>query len=340
LTWREAELQERLRPLIDGPNPPERISPLTGDASTRRYFRASYPSGRTAIIMLQPGKGRNEEASFLDVQRFLAGLGLPVPEVYLHDPKQSLILLEDLGDHLLETVIADADRARTSELYYEAVDILVQMRQATAFRNSGCGAFGLAFDEQKLMEELHFFVTHFLKGLCKLEASPKAMATLETFFATISTMLAAEPRVFAHRDYHSRNLVVHEGRLVMIDFQDARMGPVQYDLASLLRDSYASIPEDLVEKLVRHYLEATNQTATESLERFRYIFDVTSLQRNIKALGTFGYQLEVLGATRYRSAIPRTGAYVSRTLARYEEFTPFRSAVEDYICAPALNVPS
>lgn len=339
MTWRDAELQERLSPLMRGPNPPERISPLTGDASTRRYFRASYPSGRTAIIMLQPGKGLNEEASFLDVQRFLAGLGLPVPEVYLHDPQESLIVLEDLGDDLLETVIADADRGLTNELYCEAVDLLVEMRRATAARNAGCGAFDLAFDEQKLMEELHFFVTHFIRGLCNAEPSPKAMATLERFFATISGIVAAEPRVFTHRDYHSRNLVVRRGRLVMIDFQDARMGPVQYDLASLLRDSYVSIPEDLVEKLLRRYVEAANQTAIEPLERFRYIFDVTSLQRNIKALGTFGYQMDVLGATRYRSAIPRTGAYVSRNIARYQELSPFRSVVEDYVCTPALNLP-
>jgi len=337
LNANESDLLRRLDSLLSGPDPPERCEPLAGDASTRTYYRAFYPDGRTAIVMVQPHAGRNEEASFLDVHRFLDGLGLPVPHVYSHDPDQGLIVLEDLGDDLLESVLADAEDLLFAELYEQAVDILIGMRRATQGRESGCRAFALAFDEEKLMEEMHFFMTHFVKGLCRTEPSGLARATLEEFFTRICTLLAAEPRVFAHRDYHARNLMLHRGRLVMVDFQDARMGPAQYDLASLLRDSYVSVPEDLANRLLERYCDAVERGRGHSFERFRHIFDVTSLQRNIKALGTFGYQLTVRGATRYLSAIPRTAAYVARTIARHPEFDGFRAAVEDHIVRPSLE---
>ena len=113
------------------------------------------------------------------------------------------------------------------------------------------------------------------------------------------------------------------------------MGPAQYDLASLLRDSYVTLPEELVDTLVDRYAEETGQTSQDLKDRFRYVFDVMSLQRNIKALGTFGYQVHVRDARRYLESIPRTGAYVARNIAKYEEFALFRAVVEDLICYPA-----
>ena len=331
----ETDFRQRLESLASGPDPPERCEPLAGDASTRAYYRAFYADGRTAVVMVQPHAGRNEEASFLDVHRFLESLSLPVPRVYNHDRKRGLIVLEDLGNDLLESLLVDADERRFTALYEQAVDLLVRMRQATHGLQGGCGAFALAFDGEKLMEEMRFFMTHFVRGLCKSEPSRQALATMEEFFTRICSLLAAEPRVFAHRDYHSRNLMLHRGQLVMVDFQDARMGPAQYDLASLLRDSYVTVPEDLCERLIQRYGEASS-LRPGSLERFRYVFDVTSLQRNIKALCTFGYQLTVRRATRYLSAIPRTGGYVARVIARIPEFNDYRAVVEDYICGPAL----
>jgi aminoglycoside/choline kinase family phosphotransferase len=188
------------------------------------------------------------------------------------------------------------------------------------------------------MQEMDFFMTHFVRGLCKAEPSPSAIATLTDFFALICRFLAAEPRIFTHRDYHARNLMVQSGRLVMIDFQDARMGPAQYDLASLLRDSYVTVPEALVEDLIARYREGAPEPDRQSPERFRYVFDVMSLQRNIKALGTFGYQVSVRGSQRYVSSIPRTGRYVERSVLRYEEFARFRGVLEDFVWGPGGNI--
>jgi aminoglycoside/choline kinase family phosphotransferase len=323
---------ERLASLRNLPKAPQTIERLAGDASTRAYYRAHYSDGSTAVLMLQPEPGRNLEASFLDVHGFLERLGLPVPKVYLHDPRAGLLVLEDLGNDLLELVVGRSEDSRVRDLYIRAVELLIRMRRCTRGRESRCGAFRLAFDQGKLMEELHFFMTHFVRGLCALRPSRHAEVELEAFFTMISAVLAAEPRIFSHRDFHSRNLILHRNRLVMIDFQDARVGPAQYDLASLLRDSYVSLPDELVSELLNYYAADFPQAHTA---RFRYIFDVMSLQRNIKALGTFGYQISVRRSSRYASSIPRTGAYVAKNIALYSEFSRSRSMVEDFICRPA-----
>lgn len=334
MTGSEQDIQKRLVRLNRGILP-EKIVRLAGDASTRSYFRIYYPEGETRVLMVLANPGRNEEASFLDVQAFLENLGLPVPHVYAHHPSEGLIVLEDLGDELLETVIAQADEKQIRELYAHAVDLLIRMRAAVLESGSTCGAFDLAFDQAKLLWEMDFFVTHFIKGLAGIEPSPAASEALAAFFMTICSRLAEEPRIFTHRDYHARNLILRNGSLVMIDFQDARMGPAQYDLASLLRDSYVTLPEDLVQELIARYLECVGEKAADSRERFHYIFDLMSLQRNIKALGTFGYQVHVKRAARYVSSIPRTGAYVERNIKRYPEFGRFRQVVEDLVTGPA-----
>jgi N-acetylmuramate 1-kinase len=331
----EQEIEQRLLSAVWGNELPCSVEKLAGDASTRVYFRALYPEKGTAIIMLQPHAGMNEEEAFLEIQEFLEGLSLPVPRVYAHHRSQGLVILEDLGDKLLESVVERASGTELREIYGEAVRLLVSMRHATGNPVSACRAFSLAFDEAKLMEEMRFFLTHFVKGLCKMELSAVSSSTLEDFFLTICTTLAAQPRIFTHRDFHSRNLMLHNNRLVMIDFQDARMGPAQYDLASLLRDSYVTLPEELVEELLTVYMDEVRETTKDSRDRFRYIFDAMSLQRNIKALGTFGYQLSFRCNHRYSASIPRTAAYVSRNISLYPEFARFRSVVEDLICTPA-----
>ncbi len=316
---------------------PNDIVQLAGDASNRSFFRVFYSNGSSVVAMAYDNAPIGDEEGFLEIQRFLRDLGLPVPAIYEHYPDNRIVVLEDLGDDLLETVVESACDADVSELYRQAVDLLLNLRKATMTVNSGCRAFTLAFDQEKLMQEMDFFVTHFVIGLCGARPSASAFAALSQFFAKICATLAAEPRIFTHRDYHSRNLIVREGHLVMIDFQDARMGPAQYDLASLLRDSYVTLPEELVDGLVDYYAEMTGNTSQESILRFRYIFDIMSLQRNIKALGTFGYQASARGKKRYLKSVPRTGEYVARNIAKYKEFALFQTVVEDVICCPAAE---
>jgi aminoglycoside/choline kinase family phosphotransferase len=294
----------------------------------------AYPTGQTVIVMLQATAGANEEAAFIELSRFLENRGLPVPSILAYSKEESALVLQDLGDELLECVVENASADDISRLYGETVDLLVRLRSATEIPDPGCRAYSLAFDEAKLMQEMHFFLQHFVIGFSHLQPSPAAVKALESFFSIICQTLAGEPRIFTHRDFHARNLILHEDRLFMIDFQDARMGPAQYDLASLLRDSYISLPEDLVESLINRY---TDSVGDPDPIRFRYIFDIMSLQRNIKALGTFGYQSWVRNSDRYLSAIPRTGRYIAQNLAKYAEFAAFKQVLEDCIVGPATR---
>lgn len=335
----EPQMNDRLSVLAEYRRPPWRIVPLAGDASTRKYFRAFHPDGRSVIIMALPEAGQNQEASFLEVRRFLETLGLPVPKLIDRLPDAGLLVLEDLGDDLLEDVLIDSDEKRVRDLYEQAVDLLIALRRSTDPLTGGCPAYSLAFDMEKLMQEMDFFMTHFVRGFSGIEPSQSSEKAIYEFFESICSTLSQEPRVFAHRDYHARNLLVTNRGLVMIDFQDARMGPAQYDLASLLRDSYVRLTDDLVQSMVERYAEAFDVfNGTDEFERFTRIFDLMSLQRNIKALGTFGYQATVMGATRYLSSIPRTGLYIRRNMAKYQELTRFVPVTEELVCSPAASV--
>jgi N-acetylmuramate 1-kinase len=152
-------------------------------------------------------------------------------------------------------------------------------------------------------------------------------------------MLARQPRVLTHRDYHSRNLMLCQGRLRVIDFQDARLGPCQYDLASLLYDSYVVLPPDLREELLTYYLEGKTVRDGHALDRdaFAEVFDYMCLQRHLKALGTFAFQAAVKHTRRYVAAIPPTLSYVRTNLARHPELRRLNDLLEAYLFAVVPN---
>ncbi len=224
-----SDLEQRIIKLLSKDQAPNAVIRLAGDASNRAFFRVFYRNSPSVVVMAHQDPVPGDDETFLELQRFLGNLELPVPAVYAHHAQEGIVVLEDLGDDLLETVVERSDETQVERLYKQAVDLLLTMRRATMKLNSGCRAFQLAFDEEKLMQEMDFFMIHFLRGLCGINPSASALATLNRFFTKICAILAGEPRIFTHRDYHARNLMLHRGRLVMIDFQDARMGPAQYD---------------------------------------------------------------------------------------------------------------
>jgi hypothetical protein len=152
-------------------------------------------------------------------------------------------------------------------------------------------------------------------------------------FQRIAELLAAQPRVFTHRDYHSRNLMVDDGRLGVLDFQDALMGPATYDLASLLRDAYIALEESLIDELVQYYLDRMAEQGAVWADRaaFRRLFDLTSIQRNLKAAGRFVYIDQVKKNPKFLSDIPRVLGYVRRNLATYPELATLRKHLTPYV---------
>jgi hypothetical protein len=196
--------------------------------------------------------------------------------------------------------------------------------------------YGIAFDVEKLSWELQFFIKHFLEAYRGAVLTASERQAIDAELLRIAEELAAEPRVFCHRDYHSRNLMLHDGQLYIIDFQDARMGPDTYDLVSLLRDSYMDFSEREVDELIAFFLAlrgvgADRAGAGMEAGQFRQRFDLMALQRNLKALGTFGFQTTSRGNTVYIQYIPRTLAYVRTNLERDRRFGRLRDLLAPHI---------
>ena len=166
------------------------------------------------------------------------------------------------------------------------------------------------------MWELDFMLEHYVRGLKKSSLNKRETGEVRRHFLSLSETLASQEPTFTHRDYHSRNLMAKDGRLILLDFQDARMGPCQYDLVSLLRDSYVHLEDGFRNEMIEHYIKQKEKEETRPVNRqeFYRIFDWMSIQRNLKALGTFAYQSVVKGNHRYLEYIPVTLAYVRQTL--------------------------
>jgi aminoglycoside/choline kinase family phosphotransferase len=178
------------------------------------------------------------------------------------------------------------------------------------------------------MWELQFFARHFLEAYRGTVLGEASRSALDHEFGAIAGELASEPRVLCHRDYHSRNLMLHNGALYLIDFQDARMGPDTYDLVSLLRDSYVDLSDQRVDELIAFFLALRGIT---DQSEFRRRFDLMALQRNLKALGTFGYQAATRGNTVYIQYMARTLSHVRANLGRYERFEPLRDLLAEHL---------
>jgi aminoglycoside/choline kinase family phosphotransferase len=310
-----------------------RVVPLTGDASDRRYFRVLLPDTPSIVLSLYAAPFQFESLPFVNVARLLERMPIPIPGVLGHAEDLGVLALQDLGDVTLQAHLGAATPAEHAALYRQAVSLIATLqRRGAELEAPEFLPYGIAFDVEKLTWEMEFFTRHFLEAYRGVTLSDPRRQALRAELRTIIEELAAEPRVLCHRDYHSRNLMLHESQLYMIDFQDARMGPDTYDLVSLLRDSYVDLPEQTVDELIAYFLAVKGQSGAE--KRFRARFDVMALQRNLKALGTFGYQTTARRNPVYIQYIPRTLKYVRDNLEHQPRFARLRellaASVEEF----------
>jgi aminoglycoside/choline kinase family phosphotransferase len=297
--------------------PGARVVALTGDASDRRYFRVIDPSGGSLVLALHAGAIDFETLPFANVSELLRQIPLPVPAILGHSDELGVVALQDLGDVTLQAHLGAASPGDHRALYRQAVAIIeLTQRRGGELQSEGYLPYRMAFDVEKLTWELNFFVKHFLERFRGVTLGEADRRTLDEEWAAIAGELADEPRVLCHRDYHSRNLMIHDGRLYVIDFQDARLGPNTYDLVSLLRDSYVDITERELDDLIAYFLALAGGDAGE----FRRRFDLMAVQRNLKALGTFGYQTTARENPVYIQYIPRTLRYARTNLLKYPRF--------------------
>jgi hypothetical protein len=307
-----------------------RVVPLTGDASDRRYFRVLIPEAPSIVLSLHSAPFTFDTLPFVNVARLLAKMPVPIPAVLGHADDLGILALEDLGDVTLQAHLGAATPAEHAALYRQSVALIATVqRRGAELASADHLPFGIAFDVEKLAWEMDFFIKHFLEAYRGVLLSDDARAALQQELATLAETLAAEPRVLCHRDYHSRNLMLHDEKLFIIDFQDARMGPDTYDLVSLLRDSYVDLPEHTVEELIAYFLALKGET--ERADAFRHRFNLMALQRNLKALGTFGYQTTARRNPVYIQYIPRTLRYVRDNLENLEQFQPLRDQLAAHV---------
>jgi len=302
--------------------PDARLTEIAGDASTRSFYRAHLPDGTTRVVM-DYGRPFTGEPDDVRLTRVFTEARLPVAAVHDLDGAAGCLLLEDLGERTLESTLIDETGRRNAAarpLLEQAVRLArsIAVHGTAALRKHDQGR-GPALDAERFTFEMEFFLEHYVRGLLRRR---DPFTGLRRQLVGLAVEAARTPRrVLCHRDFHSRNLIVRpDGSLAMVDIQDARWGPLTYDLASLLRDAYMRIDDATVGPLVGLYRRLIPDTPRP--EAFRRRFHLVSAQRMIKALGTFGYQAKVRGERRYLESVPRT-------LARLRRILPARECTRD-----------
>jgi len=313
-----------------------KVVPLTGDASDRRYFRVLLRDEPAQVLAVHPGPIDFGALPFVNVAKLLSEMPVPVPRILGHSDQLGIIALQDLGDVTLQAHLGAASPAQHAALYRQAVSFIDTLqRRGAELASPDYIPYNIAFDVEKLTWELQFFTKHFLEAYRGAQLSAASGEALAVEFAAIAEELASEPRVLCHRDYHSRNLMLHDGSLYIIDFQDARMGPDTYDLVSLLRDSYVDFTEAQIDAFIAFFLALRSGRpdgdGLSDHEEFRRRFDLMALQRNLKALGTFGFQTTSRQNTVYIQYIPRTLNSARANLMRYPRFARLRTLLAEHL---------
>ena len=327
---------------------------LAGDASTRVYWRLTPRTGSSIILMDLGAPVERSSDPFIRARDLFAEVGLPVPRIERVLEDEGLMLLEDLGDELLQARLPLSDAAERDALYERAVEHLLVLHTAgtrAILKQPGHPASRQTLDAERFLFELRFMLEHYARGLCRAAFTSAEQGALDAFAERLAREAARFGRVLCHRDYHSRNLMLRPGgELAIVDFQDARWGPVSYDLASLLRDSYVDLPEAFVDRRVERFrvelleriprAEGPTTGATPEIEPLQTVlgdttgwrrrFDLSCLQRNLKALGTFGYQIGVRGNPVYVPYVVPTSAHALRNFARFPEFADAAAILEGH----------
>ncbi|MFO1519348.1 MAG: phosphotransferase [bacterium] len=335
-------LREKLNLTVDS----LQIAKLFEHASYRAYYRVTVPDGSTYILMkMPPGKasvseeitnyqGAKDEFPFLNVQRFLNEAKLPVPQVYAWVPEENLMVLEDLGDRLLETYLSDTTELLRISFYKRAVDLLVDLQKKTRGREGEkCIAFHRSFDETLLNWEFDHFLEYGIEDRFQVKVANADKTLFTELTRKISKEIASSPYGFTHRDYQSRNLILKDYNLYLLDFQDALQGPEAYDLVALTRDSYIELSWKAVDQLLSYYLERREKEGFPVWDEkaFRRLFDLITLQRKLKDTGRFQFIHTVKGNPNFLVSVPASLRYVKEAFSHLPEFDPLRECIAKYV---------
>lgn len=322
--------QRQLTDWLSGlyPDQPFTLAPASADASFRRYFRVSFgdgtpadgPSGRggrvgTLIVMDAPPQ-HEDCRPFLHVGKLFESAGTHVPHVHAQDLEQGFLLLSDLGD---TTYLQALNAGNARQLYADAMDALISIQLASRENELP------AYDETLLRRELNLFPEWYIGRHLGVTLSGKQQAGLEEVFKRTLANNLAQPCVYVHRDYHSRNLMLAEPSPGILDFQDAVFGPITYDLASLFKDAYIQWEEDQLIDWLIHYWEKARKAGLPvraDFGEFYRDYEMMGVQRHLKVLGIFARLYHRDGKAGYLQDMPRVMEYLRKACERYIDLKP------------------
>jgi len=314
---REIVLDQWLQDVLGAPDV-ERL-PLSNDASFRKYYRIVLHE-RSYVVMDAPSP--ENPSVFCDVALMLKSNKVKVPDILQSNLSQGFLLLSDFGDRLY---LKELNEATADKLYQDAFLALLQIQ--------ACKGSVPEFDKAFLSRQMDVFKEWYLERHLDIRLLGAQLKLIASLLDTLIQVIESQPKVFVHRDYHSRNLMILEhGNPGVLDFQDAMIGPITYDLVSLLQDCYIAWPRSQVEVWVARYQDVAQKAGllskNISREEFLRWFDLTGLQRHLKNLGIFSRLYYRDGKAHYLKDIPLVCRYIRETYQRFEELKPYASVFD------------
>jgi aminoglycoside/choline kinase family phosphotransferase len=309
------------------------IYQLAGDASSRKYYRIVSDDKSYVLMEWEPFSENLDEYPLLSVLKQFEKHGVHTPKIVAKSPREGLLIQEDLGDLTLERKFwENQNQELVIPFYKQAIDELIKIHYPATFDKTNCHAFKIEFDTEKLLWEMNYAYKNLLEGLCKIQFTIGESKALSKDFTDICEILDKEEKFISHRDYHSRNLMLKFGKMRVIDFQDARLGPIQYDLVSLLKDSYVDLNPTITEKLLKYYLAEREKVfkPISDLKQFQHIYEIQSVQRCFKACGSFSSFFVARNDTRYLKYIHNTLLKVKSSLEKLGQHPNFLAILNEH----------
>jgi aminoglycoside/choline kinase family phosphotransferase len=302
------------------------MAPASSDASFRRYFRVTWQDASTMIVMDAPPT-HEDVRPWLQVQQLFHGAGAAVPDVLAQDLERGFLLLSDLGTATYLERLREATPQQAHPYYLAALETLIDIQRA-----SKTGVLP-EYDQALLKRELDLFPEWYVTRHLGVTLDDKQRDQLADVFGKILSVNLAEPTVYVHRDYHSRNLMlpVAGSKPGVIDFQDAVYGPISYDLVSLLKDAYVEWEEEqTLDWLVRYWEKARKAgiPINADFAVFHRDYEWMGVQRHLKVLGIFARLYHRDGKDGYLKEMPLVAKYLRAAVTRYDELTPLRKLLD------------
>ena len=320
---RESALKNWLNQLY--PHRGAELTKLAGDASFRRYFRISAED--ESFIAMDAPPEKEPLMPFIQINALLRAHQIFTPKIINANMQGGFLLLEDLGDKLFLDQVQDE---KAEELYHQALDLLVKIQKINHFEMKLP-----RFSEQFMLEQMNLFEYWFVTQFIQKSLSDREKQIMRDCFNWIASQVSKQPYVFMHADFHSRNLMLSgtqdSVKLAVIDFQDAMLGPVTYDLVSILKDCYILWPEEQREKWLRYFYKHPQMTHYQNYSDFKFDFELTGVQRHIKVLGIFARLSIRDKKSAYIQDMPIAMNYLLNAIEPIEQLSSFYQLLVDAI---------